>query len=303
LLAGVVPSRTGVVREMGVGLAGLGLKRLLVAVVVSVIAVSAAVVALVDRRNDLCGHIDAAPGVSCPPMTEPATDAAMTSLIAAVVVAAVCTLLARVVRRRWLVAVASEGQPFSLPFSWGLLTVLCWLSLLVGVVLFLVFSAQVVSDGPELPPTTSGAFPLVVTGVLLVSAALTWTGWRARRARATANRRAGFPVFRVSAVSGGGGRGGWGDGGVQGSHGSSGPGSDAERHDGGGSHVDPGWARDESAGYPRDGSLYGDGPQQGTRSFADEQGGFYSDDHRDMRPPAEQPGNIYGSDPFGRDPD
>lgn len=284
------------------GLAGLGLTRLVLAALGSLAATFIGVVALVDRRNVFCQRIAVVPSVSCPPMFERATEAATFALTAGVVVAVVCAVLARTRRRPWLRAVVADGRPYSVPATWGLLTFLSWFSLLLGGLFYAIFSAVVLGvDGAEPTPST-GAYQVVLTGVLLALAALAWTSWRLRRTHSGANRRAGFPVFTVARTppgAGGSYRSAPGDGGsgyppTGGVHGA------FSEQDG----PQPwGAPEPEPTGYPRDGSPYGDGPQHGTRSLADEQGGFYDDDHRDLRPPAEQPGNPYSSDPFGREPD
>lgn len=171
-------------------LRNLGWRRLLRAVVLSVITVFAADRLLGRRRDTVCAALDPFPGVSCPDsITDPANRAAAIVLIVGVLIAAALLYLRRWLRRRWIATPSAVGGG-PLPVAWMSATFVLWL-VVVGTVTVMqaLTSFQVdLTREADIGPTS-----VVVVGALVVGSAWLWTGWRAHRTYAWAERVHGAP--------------------------------------------------------------------------------------------------------------
>lgn len=281
------------------------LGRLFIALILSVVAFAVGVFGFIEFRQQVCAPIDLLPGVTCPPVTVPATTAATVVLGLAVAVVVSLAVVKRSAKRAWRRAVIDAHTMFDAPFSWSFASFLQWVIGLSAVIVAAILTAQIQNF---FAPPELRWWPVILLGGLILVAGMTWSFWRCGRLQVRTGFRFGIP-FAIR-------------GGVVGTYDPSVPesGPSRGRSDsaggrrprgpgfGGAAPVSSGWEDSSSGGwgagsgssngYPRDGP-YGDGPQHGTRSLADERGSFYGSDHRDLRPPAEQPGNLYSRDPFG----
>ena len=143
-------------------------------------------------------------------------------------------------------------------------------------------------------------WPMQLTCGLALLCGWSAAGWHRRRLLAKAERKWGIVALRTrrSAPAP---PSGWRPGAAEGwaappaeSHAWSHGGGSGWVHDGG-PH-----ATESSPGPVREPGIYGDGPQHGTRTFADDPGGLYGNGpQHGTTGPADQPGGFYSSDPFG----